>query len=180
DCVDGDNGFGGEGFEQLDLHRGEGAYLDATCDQCSNKIPLLAKGNDQKGPRAAATRNHRRKIVLRVDVWNVERAMLAYPVKLWIINTDPGAAGIGYGTKMSPHNRIVPLVESQDHVIDPANPSRALDDGVEHRLHVRGRAADDAEHFPRGGLMLQGLLKLLEQAHVLDGDNGLVGESLGA
>ena len=28
------------------------------------------------------------KIVLRADVGNVERAMLAHPAKLWLINTD--------------------------------------------------------------------------------------------
>ena len=30
DILDGDHGLIGEGFEQLDLRRGEGAYLDAT------------------------------------------------------------------------------------------------------------------------------------------------------
>ena len=58
---------------------------------------------------------------------------------------------------MSPRNHDVPLAESQHHVIDPTNPRRALDDGVEHRLHVRRRAADDAEHLGRCRLMLQGL-----------------------
>ena len=58
---------------------------------------------------------------------------------------------------MSPRNHIVSLVESQQHVINPANPRGALDDGVEHRLHVRRRAADDAEHLGRCRLMLQGL-----------------------
>ena len=84
---------------------------------------------------------------------------------------------------MSPRNHIVPLVESQHHVINPANPRGALDDGVEHRLHVRRRAADDAEHLGRCRLMLQrlaqfrvALLDFLEQAHVLDGDDRLVGE----
>ena len=48
-------------------------------------------------------------------------------------------------------------VEAQHHVIDPANPRGAFDDGVEDRLHVRGRAADDAEHLGRCRLMLQGL-----------------------
>ena len=75
------------------------------------------------------------------------------------------------------------LVESQHHVIDPTNPGGALDDGVEDRLHVRGRAADDAEHLGRCRLMLQrlaqfrvALLQFLEQPHVLDGDHRLVGE----
>ena len=84
--------------------------------------------------------------------------MLAHPAKLWLINTDLDAAsGYGYGTKMSPRNHSVPLVESQHHVINPANPGGALDDGVEDRLHVRGRTADDAEHLGRCRLMLQGL-----------------------
>ena len=58
---------------------------------------------------------------------------------------------------MSPRNHSVPFAESQHHVINPTNPRRALDDGIEDRLHVRRRAADDAEHLGRCGLMLQGL-----------------------
>ena len=49
--LDGDHRLVGEGFEQLDLRRGEGAHLGATCVQCSNEFPLLSKGNDQKGAR---------------------------------------------------------------------------------------------------------------------------------
>ena len=56
---------------------------------------------------------------------------------------------------MSPRNQIVSLAESQHHVIDPTNPGRALDNGVKHRLHVRWRPADDAEHLGRCRLMLQ-------------------------
>ena len=84
---------------------------------------------------------------------------------------------------MSPRNHSVPLAESQYHVINPTNPGGALDDGVEDRLHVRRRAADDAEHLGGCGLMLQGLAQFrvalaefLEQPHVLDRDDGLVGE----
>ena len=46
--LDGDHRLVGEGFEQLDLRRGEGAHLDATCVQYSNEFPLLAKGNRQE------------------------------------------------------------------------------------------------------------------------------------
>ena len=84
---------------------------------------------------------------------------------------------------MSPRNHHVPLAESQHHVIDPTNPGRALDDGIEHRLHVRRRTADDAEHLGGCGLMLQGLaqfcvalLDFLEQSHVFNGDHGLISE----
>ena len=108
--------------------------------------------------------------------------MLANPANPWLINTDLDAAN-RYGTKMSPWQPSVPLVESQHHVINPTNPGGALDDGVEDRLHVRGRAADDAEHLGRCRLMLQrlaqfcvALLDLLEQPHVLDRDDRLIGE----
>ena len=80
--------------------------------------------------------------------------MLAHPAILWLINTDLEAAN-GYGTKMSPRNHNVSFAESQHHVINPTNPRRALDDGVEHRLHIGRRTADDAEHLGRCRLMLQ-------------------------
>src|SRR4029077_15763695 len=109
--------------------------------------------------------------------------MLSHPAMQWRIYARFGESN-GYGAKMSPHNYRIPLAESQYHVINPANPGGAPNDGVEHRLHVCGRAADDSEHFGGCGLMLQGLaqlfialLQLFEQPHVLDGDHRLIGES---
>src|SRR6266508_4653688 len=108
--------------------------------------------------------------------------MLAHPAILWRIDTDLDVTN-RYGAKMSPRNRRVPLVEPQQHVIDPTNPRGALDDGVEDRLHVRGRAAYDAEHLGRRRLMLQGfaqfriaLADLPEESFVFDGDHCLIGE----
>ena len=43
--LDRDHRLVGEGFEKLDLRRGKGAHLGATCDQYSNEFPLLTKGN---------------------------------------------------------------------------------------------------------------------------------------
>ena len=85
---------------------------------------------------------------------------------------------------MSPRNHTVPLVESQCYVIDSTNPRGALDNGIEDRLHVCWRAADDAEHLRRRRLMLQrlaqfcvALAEFAKEAHVLNRDHGLVGES---
>src|SRR5215472_7021387 len=111
----------------------------------------------------------------------MERAMLAYPANLWLINRYH--ATNGYGAKMSPRNQSVTLTESQLHVIDPANLRGALDDGIEDRLHVRGRTADNAEHLGCRRLMLQGLaqfrvalLKFLEQPDILNRDHRLRGK----
>jgi hypothetical protein len=58
---------------------------------------------------------------------------------------------------MSSHKRFVFFVESQHHVINPTDFGGALHDGVEDRLYVGGRPADDAEHFGGRSLVLQGL-----------------------
>ena len=53
----------------------------------------------------------------------------------------------------------------------------ALEDLVEHRRGVGDRAADHAQHFARSLLLLERLPDLVEQPHVLDRDDRLVGES---
>ena len=70
-----------------------------------------------------------------------------------------------------------------ERVLGGAQLGRRPDDGVEHRLQLGGRPADDVEHVRRRGLILERFgqlggprLDLVEQAHVLDRDDGLVGE----
>ena len=48
----------------------------------------------------------------------------------------------------------------------------------QHRLQIEGRAADDLEHVGGGGLLLQRFAQLVEQARVLDGDDGLAAKFL--
>src|SRR6187551_626681 len=102
--------------------------------------------------------------------------MLAHPTKPRLIDTKRAASN-WYMPKMSTWNHHVTLAKSQHHIIDPTNLCRAFDDGVEHRLHVRRRAADDAEHLRRRRLMLQrlaqfgvALSEFAEESHVLDSD----------
>src|SRR5262249_11963948 len=140
--------------------------------------------NRQEGT-CAANGAQCREINLRTGVRNVQRAALAHPTKSWFINTDLFAvSGHRYRTEMRPRNEIVALTKSQPQVIDSANPGGTLDDGIEYGLHIRRRAADDAKHLGRCRLMLQrfaqfciALLDFLEQAHILDGDDRLIGES---
>ena len=65
----------------------------------------------------------------------------------------------------------------------PAKSDSVPHDRLEHRLHVGRRGADHAKYRGRCRLLLQCLgqlararLHLVEQAHVLDRDHGLVGE----
>ena len=89
-------------------------------------------------------------------VRNVKCATLAHPPKPCFIDTDLDHAN-RYGTKVGPRKRNVAFDQSQHHVINPTNSRRALYDSVEDRLHIRRRAANDAEHFGRCRLMLQRL-----------------------
>src|SRR5262249_8671343 len=144
-------------------------------------FPLLTKRGGQEGaPLVAASQ--RRKIVLRTDIRDVQRPMLEHPTNMWRIDTDLNAVRV-HETKMSHRNQSVIFIESQHNVVNPTNSRGAFDDGIEDRLNVRGRAADDAQHLGGRRLMLQGLsqfcialLDLLKQPHVLDGDHRLVRE----
>jgi len=62
---------------------------------------------------------------------------------------------------------------------------RAAGDRLEDRLGVGRRAPDDAQDLARRRLLIEGLaefaiarLQLPEQPHILDGDDGLIGEGL--
>src|SRR4029450_5994328 len=59
-----------------------------------------------------------------------------------------------------------------------AKPGSRLNQGLKHRLEIEGRASDDLEHVGRSSLLLQRFAQLVEQARVLDRDDGLVGEVL--
>ena len=51
-----------------------------------------------------------------------------------------------------------------------------MDERVEHFLKIESRAADHFEHIGGGGLLLQRFAQFVEQAGILDRDNGLGGK----
>src|SRR5262249_41802654 len=114
---------------------------------------MLTKWDGQEST-PAGNGIHHWKVLLFADVRNMEGAMLAHPAIQW-----PTAFGVdasnGYWAKMGPRNHHVAIAQSQHHIINSTNPSGALDNGIEDRLHVRGRAADNAEHLGSRCLMLQ-------------------------
>jgi hypothetical protein len=70
------------------------------------------------------------------------------------------------------------LVEPEVCQLRFAERGRTLENRIEHRLQVRRRAGDDPQDLAGPRLLLQSLLRLVEQPHILDGDDGLVGEDL--
>src|SRR5262245_18839757 len=88
--------------------------------------------------------------------------------------------------------QLVTFPAVDGNVVRLAEAGSALHHRVEHRLDVCRRPRDRAQNLGSGGLLLKSLadlsmslrkrlillLKLFEQAHVLDRDDGLVGKGL--
>jgi hypothetical protein len=66
---------------------------------------------------------------------------------------------------------------SDNRLIGLAELDRRSREGVENRLKVKGRAADDLQHVGGRGLLLERLAQLVEQPRVLDGDDRLSGKT---
>ena len=69
------------------------------------------------------------------------------------------------------------MARHADHV-SLAEPRCRFHKGIENRLEIEGRAADDLEHVGGGGLLLQRFAQLVKQPRVLDGDDGLISKGL--
>src|SRR5215469_14780827 len=70
------------------------------------------------------------------------------------------------------------IIELQYAELGLADASRIFEHDPEHRLQLPGRRANDAQHIRCCRLLLQRLAQLVEQARVLDGNDGLRGEVL--
>ncbi len=71
-----------------------------------------------------------------------------------------------------------PLATHDESAVALQQPDGGRHDGVEDRLHVGRRPADDAQDVGGGGLPGQRLLGFVEQPRILDRDHRLVSESL--
>ena len=104
------------------------------------------------------------------------------------VYANPGGPLIGHGRGRRRHEclairalvrhdaRQAVLTEDVNRDEGACEPFATLQDLVEHRGRVGDRAADRREHFARGLLLLERLLRLVEQPSVLDRDHRLVGK----
>src|SRR6516165_2156665 len=77
------------------------------------------------------------------------------------------------------------LAQENNRIVRLAKPASILGDGSQHRLNICRGSSDHAEDLACRGLLLQRLAKisgaltqLVEQARILDGDDGLIREGL--
>src|SRR6516225_4776268 len=83
----------------------------------------------------------------------------------------------------SPETICFAFTRMDERTIGLTQPCGRLDEGVQHRLQIERRPADDLEHIGGGGLLLQrfgkvirALTQRVDQAHVVNCDDGLIGK----
>ena len=124
----------------------KGRSLGATGGQCANQLFMLAKGSGEVGAEAAdgSSPASGKESFWALDIGKVERALLPHPALAagHPVPTSRRLRGMGMVPKCA-RGTIESLSarSRSSSIFDPTNPGGALDDGVEDRLHVRGRAA---------------------------------------
>src|SRR5262245_32076810 len=182
----------GEGLQELDLSVGEQPGLSAG-DRNAPNGTAVSQYRDAYGTAIAADRCHRAKGVVgvRVNIRDLRDTSLKYRASrhaapTWRRGkcTSVDLEHIG-GEAVVRHKVEEMTVKPVDKtVLGVAEPRRALGDHVEYRLDVSQRAADNVEHvagcclvFESFAQFLRARLHLVEQPHVLDRDQRLVGKS---
>ncbi len=193
DVLNRDDRLIGKRLQQRDLRIGEGAGIRLADGDGPKRLTVAHEGNGERRAKRRAQREFLH-FVIRIGDHvrdGDEPAFEDCPRRR-------APAADGHGENLS-HGRGAFLGEvggrDERHVLAfdardedggrAAQHERRRRDRVEHRLHVRLRAADDLQDVGRGGLLLERFgevavarLELGEQAHVLDGDDRLVGERL--
>src|SRR6516162_1990469 len=189
DVLDGDHGLVGKRRHQFDLLLGERPHLAS--HQC-----------DDAGRRTFAQHRHTQQ---RADIGSLNKFGLVVGIYRHIgdlnrrtfhyrsaYNRRPAAGNWVLGDILfefrweSVHsNRAVTVLLRaiyRSHV-GITQPGGRFDEGIQHRLQIEGRAADDFQHLRRGGLLFKrlaefarALLLRLEQPNVLDRNCRLIGK----
>ena len=181
--LDRDHRLVGEGLEQLDVFFGKSAGLLARHADYPDRRSVAHQRREQHAAIAAQSReiahasfgfgiDHLRGLALadqperrKVGEPHWERSSQGF------VRCRPGRGESRQVNKV--------LDEAKDRGREAADqPVGAGRNGLEHRLHVRGRTGDDLQDVGRRGLTLQCLPRLVEQAYILDCNHRLVGKGL--
>src|SRR5215831_10132893 len=178
--LDGDDGLRGEILHQLDLFISERPDFAAIDTKDTDQLILFEQRHSKDGARACVPGKRGVRVLHRqvhellgahelIEGGGNARRYVRFPFvefgKLWrrIVQGDASE----------------PVTFAQCHGAETglANARGILQRFLEHRPQFAGRRADDAQYIRGGGLLLERLAQLVEQARVLDRDDGLGGEA---
>jgi hypothetical protein len=188
----------GEGLQERDLLVRERLYLPATEEESSDRRPLTEERRGERRPMPEpdgylpAEREFGVGVgeILDVNRSGVHDSPASHPVTMDRIREPNGCVFPVAVT--GGHPELIPFDEQQRGIRRLAEPAGVLDQRVQHRLQICRGARDDPENLARRGLLREGfahlsmglrerpilLPQLGEQPHILNGNDGLVGEGL--
>ena len=184
------DGLGGEIFDQLDLLVGERPdFVPINVDDTNEfRFPQHRNADDRSRTSAIGERDNGL-VALAIGCCGAKvREMRSL---LGSCRDRMGLSGCGRRSRsrnmlstcrrrVSDRNipKSVALAKRQIAKLRLADARRVLQQRLEHGYQLARRAADDLQHLRGRGLLLQRFAQLVEQAGVLDGDDGLGGEVL--
>jgi hypothetical protein len=189
DIVDGDDGLVGEGLDELDLLVREGLNEAAGQDDDARHHSIPQQRDAERRAEAAVSILVLGVLGIRQDVGYLDRTALqcdpsgdrAPRDREWVLAEKLDLLRRGAAARRQVE-ALAPSRHDED-VLGLAEALRRFGDGVQHRLNVRWRAADDVEHVARRGLVLERFLQLggprlyfLKEADIVDRDHRLVRE----
>src|SRR5262245_60616405 len=181
--LDRDHRLVGEGGGQFNLLVGERSRSRARHSQYADRIPFAQERDSKNGTVAG-------------DIQDPGRSVLGIGLAILDVNwtpseQDPASTGVTPRPEGKlPHRLFVPrrLAEICGNCVHVtvgayyarcfgiAQATRRLHKRIEYGLQIERRAADDLKHVGGRGLLLQRFAQLIEQACVLDRNDGLGGE----
>jgi hypothetical protein len=167
--LDGDDGLGGEGLEELDLLVGERAELHSAEQDRPDRYPLAEEGSGKRGSVAVPLRvgGALRELgvgggeIVHVDRLPIDHGPPRHPVAVDRCGIPDRPEGVGPDLRGEAEH--LPLDPEEIRVRHVAEPRGVLDDGFQHRLHVGGGAADDPEDLAGRRLLLETLGQVAQQ-----------------
>jgi hypothetical protein len=187
--LDGDHRLVGEGLQQRNVGLGEGARVAAADRQCADGVAGAQKRHGEHsayfqsacGPRFCGLRVG----VVAVQVRDIHRFPVQHGTAVRHVTRHRAGESfserrlrVSVDVEMGANVEAAVLDMKEGAEVRGAQAHGVARDALEDRLYVGRRAADDLEDLRGGSLLLERLLRLVEQARVLDGDDCLVGERL--
>ena len=192
--LDRDDRLVGEGSQQLDAGRREGADLAMGDADRADDLGIASHRHQKDAPHAPrppSLARVRQEPLELLHIRNLQRPSGVRRSMGGILADGPReVAPVAF--HLVRRDVVVGDNIHEDAIVAPdgaveraAQPHRVADDGVEDRLRVGRRARDDLQDLAGGRLLLERFgqgtvarLELGEEADVLEGDDGLVGEGL--
>ena len=183
--LDRDRRLVGEGFHQRDLLVGECPRFFAPEGEPADRTILAHQRDGEDRPESVSFLIDPGVRIFRVEQRNDVGVVDGFAVEGGSADDQAPIQGevvVPFECRHTPEAggeaKCVAFDQENSGLLGIAKLQRALGDGIEHRLHVARRAGNHTQDLADRGLLVERLLGLVEQPHVVDGDRCLASECL--